>query len=78
VAKRAGTITNGSKERFLQAEGLLSSEVWQFAGMLGFFVVALFLWLQIVYLPGRTLERWEDQRVEVREESRWSEEPSTR
>ena len=56
----------------------MSSEVWQFGGMLGFFVVALFLWLRIVYLPGRTLERWEDQRVEVREESRWSEEPSTR
>ena len=46
--------------------------------MLGFFVLALVLWLRIVYLPGRTLERWEDQRVEVREEPRWSEEPSTR
>ena len=43
----------------------MSSEVWQFAGMVGFFVVALVLWLRIVYLPGRTLERWEDQRVEA-------------
>ena len=56
----------------------LSSEVWQFAGMLGFFVVALVLWLRIVYLPGRTLERWEDQRVRVREEPHCSKESSTR
>ncbi len=56
----------------------MSAEVWQFAGMLGFFVIALVLWLRIVYLPGRTLERWEDQRVKAREESRWPEEPSTR
>jgi hypothetical protein len=26
------------------------------------FLVAAVLWLFIVYLPGRTLERWEDQR----------------
>lgn len=40
----------------------MASEVWQFLiVILGFFVVAL-LWLFIVYLPGRTLERWEDQR----------------
>jgi hypothetical protein len=29
--------------------------------VLGFFIVAL-LWLFVVYLPGRTMERWEDQR----------------
>jgi hypothetical protein len=46
----------------------LSAEVWQFVGMLAFFSVALFLWLRIVYLPGRTLERWEDQRIEAKEE----------
>jgi len=41
---------------------VLGSEVWQFLiALLGFFVVAV-LWLFIVYLPGRTLERWEDQR----------------
>ena len=41
---------------------VLGSEVWQFLiFILGFFVVAV-LWLFIVYLPGRTLERWEDQR----------------
>ena len=49
---------------------LLSAEIWQFAGMLAFFAIALFLWLRIVYLPGRTLERWEDRRVKVREERR--------
>ena len=40
----------------------MGPEVWQFLMvMLGFFVVAV-LWLFVVYLPGRTLERWEDQR----------------
>jgi hypothetical protein len=41
---------------------VLGSEVWQFLIVIfGFFVVAV-LWLFVVYLPGRTLERWEDQR----------------
>jgi hypothetical protein len=41
---------------------VLASEVWQFLMVVvGFSVVALF-WLLVVYLPGRTLERWEDQR----------------
>jgi hypothetical protein len=40
----------------------LASEIWQFLMVsVGFFVVALF-WLFVVYLPGRTMERWEDQR----------------
>lgn len=51
----------------------MSAEIWQFAGMLAFFVIAFFLWLRIVYLPGRTLERWEDRRIEVREEYRRTE-----
>jgi hypothetical protein len=41
------------------------SELWQFGAMFVFFAVALSLWLKIVYLPGRTLERWEDQRVKA-------------
>jgi hypothetical protein len=40
----------------------LGSEVWQFLVILLGFFVAFVLWLFIVYLPGRTLERWEDQR----------------
>ena len=41
---------------------MLSTEVWQLLMVvLGFFFIALF-WLFVVYLPGRTLERWEDQR----------------
>ena len=40
----------------------MGSEGWQFlVVIIGFFVAAV-LWLFIVYLPGRTLERWEDQR----------------
>ena len=41
---------------------MLASEIWQFLMVvLGFIIVAL-LWLFVVYLPGRTMERWEDQR----------------
>ncbi len=42
---------------------VLASEIWQFLMVaVGFFVVAL-LWLFGVYLPGRTMERWEDKRT---------------
>ena len=34
----------------------MTSEVWQFVGVLGGFAVVALLWLYIVYLPGRTLE----------------------
>jgi hypothetical protein len=40
----------------------LTPELWQFAGAAGVFVVVVFLWFRVVYLPGRTLERWEDAR----------------
>jgi hypothetical protein len=43
-------------------ERLLTTELWQFAGALGVFVVVALLWLRVVYMPGRTLERWEDRR----------------
>jgi hypothetical protein len=41
---------------------VLGSEIWQFLVILLGFLVAAVLWLFVVYLPGRTLERWEDQR----------------
>jgi hypothetical protein len=41
----------------------LTTELWQFAGALGAFVVVALLWLRVIYLPGRTLERWEDRRT---------------
>lgn len=44
------------------------SELWQLAFVLGLFAVAFVLWMRIVYLPGRSLERWEDQRVRARKE----------
>jgi hypothetical protein len=40
----------------------LTPELWQFAGAAGVFVVVVCLWFRVVYLPGRTLERWEDGR----------------
>jgi hypothetical protein len=43
----------------------LLSELWQFGAMLVLFVVVLILWLRIVYLPGRTLERWEARTEKV-------------
>lgn len=51
------------------------SEVLQLGGMFVFFIVALILWLHIVYLPGRTLERWQDQRVQVSKEPQPPEAP---
>jgi hypothetical protein len=39
----------------------LSTELWQFAGAVGAFVVVVVLWLCVIYLPGRTLERWEGE-----------------
>lgn len=41
---------------------VLAAEFWQFLVVVVAFVVAAVLWLCVVYLPGRTLERWEDQR----------------
>jgi hypothetical protein len=41
---------------------VLGSEVWQFLIILLGFLAAAVLWLFVVYVPGRTLERWEDQR----------------
>ena len=41
---------------------VLAAEFWQFLVVVVAFVVAAVLWLFVVYLPGRTLERWEDQR----------------
>jgi hypothetical protein len=40
----------------------LMTELWQFVGAFGAFAIAALLWLRVVYLPGRTLERWEDRR----------------
>ena len=55
----------------------MGSELWQFAAMFLLFAVALILWLWIVYLPGRTLERWEDQRVKVHTQHPPSDEPKS-
>jgi hypothetical protein len=41
---------------------VLAAEFWQFLVVVVAFVAAAVLWLCVVYLPGRTLERWEDQR----------------
>jgi hypothetical protein len=45
-------------------ERLLTTELWQFAGAVGAFVVVVLLWLRVVYLPGRILERWEGERCD--------------
>ena len=41
---------------------ILTAEMWQFLIVVSGFFVAALLWIFVVYLPGRTLERWEDQR----------------
>ena len=41
---------------------ILAAELLQFAVAGAVFVVLALLWLFVVFLPGRTLERWEDRR----------------
>ena len=40
----------------------MRAELLQFAGAGAAFLVIVFLWLRIVYLPARTVERWEGER----------------
>ena len=40
----------------------MGSELIQFAVLLGIFLVVGLLWLSIIYLPARTVEKWEDNR----------------
>ena len=40
----------------------MAAELLQFAVAGAVFVVLALLWLFVVFLPGRTLERWEDRR----------------
>ena len=63
VARDDVHTTSGGRHwyMFCWEEWLLTTELWQFAGALGAFVVVALLWLRVVYLPGRTLERWEDR-----------------
>ncbi len=42
----------------------MTSELWQFAALIGVFVAAALLWLCIIYLPGRTMEYSEARRAE--------------
>lgn len=48
----------------------MTTELLQFAGAAVAFVVVAILWLHVVYLPGRTLERWDDGRPDRRDDAR--------
>lgn len=54
------------------------SELLQLVAVLVVFAVALFLWLRVVYLPRRTLERWEGQRISPRGKPREPSGPNDR
>lgn len=41
----------------------MGPEILQFLTMVAIFVVAGLVWLKTIYRPGRTLERWEGNRV---------------
>lgn len=56
----------------------MGAELLQFAVFMGVFAVAAVLWLYVVYLPGRTLERWEDQRARVSRAPRAPQDPRDR
>lgn len=75
MSPKPDKITSGSMLGSSTERDALLSELWQFGAMLVLFVVALLLWLRIVYLPGRTLERWEDRREEAAPIPRPSDEP---
>ena len=47
----------------LEIRRILAAEMLQFAAAGAVFVALAVVWLFVVYLPGRTLERWEDQRT---------------
>lgn len=45
----------------------MTSEIWQFAAFLSAVAVAFVLWLNIIYMPGRTLEqRYDGEEVSRR------------
>lgn len=48
----------------------MSSEIWQFAAFLGAVAVVFVSWLNIIYLPGRTLEQRYDSGEGPREPER--------
>ncbi|CAA9456513.1 MAG: hypothetical protein AVDCRST_MAG02-2361 [uncultured Rubrobacteraceae bacterium] len=45
----------------------MTSELWQFAILIGAFLVIALLWLFIIYLPGRTMEYSRARRMETRD-----------
>ena len=49
---------------------VLGMELLQFVGVMAAFAVAVVLWIFVVFIPGRTMESWEDQRSARRDESR--------
>lgn len=48
----------------------MASEMWQFAAFLGAVALVFLLWLNIIYLPGRTLEQRYDEAEAPRESGR--------
>lgn len=40
----------------------MGAELLQFAGLMLVFAGVFLLWLRIIYLPARTLEKWEGER----------------
>lgn len=46
----------------------MGMELLQFAGIMAAFAVAALLWIFIVFIPGRTMERWDDRQPPRRDE----------
>lgn len=45
----------------------MTAELWQFAVLMGVFLVVAVLWLCIIYLPGRTMEYSKARRSKARD-----------
>ncbi|WP_166172854.1 hypothetical protein [Rubrobacter tropicus] len=46
----------------------MTAELWQFAALIGVFLMVAVLWLCIIYLPARTMEYSEARRSKTRDE----------
>lgn len=66
LTKRPGPACDTTYGRQIEG-GFLTAELWQFAALIGGFLLVAVLWLCIIYLPGRTMEYSEARRSKARD-----------
>lgn len=48
----------------------MTGELLQLAAVLGIFAVVAAVWLFVIFLPGRTMEDWQDKRAKQSKEKK--------